>query len=376
MLSSFYIDNAFYQENILPLQNKIDGHEVMIIASTLGFINGNTTGFTKPATYYTNEGIKVVRVPYIKIISLKISEKIRAYKNVYPLIEDFGPDIIFSHGIGGYVAKTIARYIRSNPHAKLYIDCHSDYINSASNLFSKYILHKLFYRHYFWKYVQYAEKVYYVAPESILFLKELYGFEDIEKLQYFPLGGYLLNDSEREIKRENVRKQLEIANDDVIIIHSGKMDFKKKSYELIKAFTQVKSTKIWLLIIGIFTDDVYLTVKDFIESDERIIYLGWKSGNEIQDYLCGGDIYLQPGGRTVTVQNAVCCGCAIIVNPNLCYTQLFGNAALYAETSKEIKEILEKIVVEPHMIRQYRESLMKIAREKLDYRVLSKSYIA
>ena len=79
MLSNFYIDDALYQENILSNQNKSDGHDVEIIASTMTFNDDNSIKFIKPIEYYTKQGIKVTRVPYFKFINNNISEKIRVY---------------------------------------------------------------------------------------------------------------------------------------------------------------------------------------------------------------------------------------------------------------------------------------------------------
>jgi hypothetical protein len=374
MLFNFYIDDAFYQENILPRQNKADGHEVLIIASTHVFGKGNSMKFIEPGEYYTKEGIKVIRVPYKSIINKKISEKIRAFKNVYQNLVTFKPDVIFSHGIGGYVSKTIAKYIKRNPSTRLYIDCHSDYFNSASTFISKNILHRAFYRFYFWRYVKYAQKVYYVSPESVKFLKELYGFNNSEKLEYLPLGGYIVKEEERVKIKKTIRKELNIPECDIVFIHTGKMDAKKKSFDLIKAFSRINSKNIWLLIVGSFSDDVYSKVKSLIELDNRILFLGWKKGEEIQNYLCASDVYLQPGGRTVTVQNAVCCGCAIVVSKRLSYTYLFDDAAMYAETEDEIFTQLNRIIENPYLIRIHQKELVKIAKEKLDYKKLANKY--
>lgn len=375
MLFNFYIDDAFYQENILSRQNKADGHDVLIIASTHVFAKGNSMKFIKPGEYYTKEGIKVIRVPYKNILNKKISEKVRAYKNVYQHLITFKPDVIFSHGIGGYESKTIAKYIKKNPTTKLYIDCHSDYFNSASTFISKNVLHRIFYRFYFWKYVKYAQKVYYVTPESIEFLKELYGFNDSDKLEYLPLGGYIIEDEERIKIQKVIRKELNISASDIVFIHTGKMDAKKKSFELIKAFSRINSNNIRLLIVGSFSDDVYSKVKSLIETDNRILFLGWKKGEEVQDYLCASDVYLQPGGRTVTVQNAVCCGCAITVSKRISYTYLFGEAAMYAETEEEIFTQLNRIIENPELINKYQKALIKIAKEMLDYKVLANRYL-
>ena len=63
-LSCFYIDNYNYQENALPRQNKLDGHDVSIIASTETFINNTNLGYVQPSQYVNEDGIPVRRIPY------------------------------------------------------------------------------------------------------------------------------------------------------------------------------------------------------------------------------------------------------------------------------------------------------------------------
>ena len=58
-LSCFYIDNYNYQENLLPRQNKIDGHDVSIIASTEVYINNTKLGYCEPKKYVNEDGIPV-----------------------------------------------------------------------------------------------------------------------------------------------------------------------------------------------------------------------------------------------------------------------------------------------------------------------------
>lgn len=375
MLFNFYMDDAYYQENILPMQNKADGHDVIIIASTQVHSKDNSITFVKPTTYYTKENIKISRVPYKFKISNRINEKVRAYKNVYEKLSDFKPDIIFIHGNSGYELKTIARYKKNNPQVMLYMDCHGDFNNSASNFLSRKILHGLFYRSIFLKNVKYIEKVYYVAPESLEYLKELYKFDDKKKLEYLPLGGYIISNEKRKYVRNKKRNELNISKDDIVFIHAGKLDEKKKSLDLIQAFAKLKQQNVKLLIIGSFTEKVYSQVKDIINSDARILFLGWKRGDELQDYLCTGDIYVQPSGRSVTVQNAVCCGCAIITSRRLIYTHLFGEAAKYADTKEELYERMNEMIENPKLISLHKKMLLEIAKEKLDYRVLANRYI-
>ena len=63
-LSCFYIDGYNYQENILPKINKLDGHEVMVIASTETYIDNNNLGYIEPCEYYTCENVLIKRIAY------------------------------------------------------------------------------------------------------------------------------------------------------------------------------------------------------------------------------------------------------------------------------------------------------------------------
>ena len=375
MLFNFYMDDAYYQENILSKQNKADGHDVIIIASTQVHSKDNSITFVEPSTYYSKENIKIFRVPYRFKINNPINEKVRAYKNVYKHLTDFKPDIIFIHGNSGYELKTIAKYKKNNPQVMLYMDCHGDFNNSASNFLSRKILHGLFYRSIFLKNVKYIEKLYYVAPESLPYLKELYKFEDKKKLEYLPLGGYIKSNEKREYFRNKKRDELNISKHDIVFIHAGKLDEKKRSLDLIQAFTKLKQNNIKLLIIGSFAEKIYTQAIDIIKSDSRILFLGWKRGDELQDYLCASDIYVQPFTRTVTVQNAVCCGCVIITSRKLIYTELFGKAAKFADTKEELYEKMNEMIENPKLISLHKKMLLEIAKEKLDYRVLANRYI-
>ena len=142
-LSCFYIDGYNYQENMLPRQNKRDGHEVEIIASTETYIDNKTLGYVRSRTYFNEDGIKVIRVAYSKFLPLFLMKKIRSYSGVYSLLEEFKPDVILHHGVASREIKTIIKYKKNYPGVKIFIDSHEDYNNSATNFLSKNILHKI-----------------------------------------------------------------------------------------------------------------------------------------------------------------------------------------------------------------------------------------
>ena len=145
-LSNFYIDNYNYQENVLPIMNRNDGHQVAIIASTESFIENSKIGYIKEGNYYSKEGIKVYRVKYRRYLPQCIMKKVRSYNNVYKILDNLSPDVIFFHGIQAFELLTVAKYKSLNPHVKFYVDSHAYSANSATNWISEKVLHRWFYK--------------------------------------------------------------------------------------------------------------------------------------------------------------------------------------------------------------------------------------
>jgi len=158
-LASFYIDNYGYQENILPRQNKLDGHEVSILASTETFTNNYELIYVAPKKYINEDGIAVTRVPYKKIFNNFITRKIRKYQGVYQILEEEDPDVILFHGMGAWELLNVVKYKKNHPCVTLYADSHSDANNSATNFLSKNILHKIFYAMIARHACQYIDKI-------------------------------------------------------------------------------------------------------------------------------------------------------------------------------------------------------------------------
>lgn len=369
-LSCFYIDNYNYQENILPHQNKLDGHDVMILASTETYINNKSFGYVDSSEYYSENDILVKRIPYRYFPIEFISRKARSYLGVSKIIASFAPDVILFHGLCAYEIITVAKYKQAHPEVKLYMDSHEDFHNSAQNFLSKYVLHKIFYKHILKKTLPYIDKIFYVSYECKQFLINIYDIPEY-MLEYYPLGGIIVDDNSRKIKREQIRSLHSISRSDILLVHSGKMGQLKKTLELVKALHETNAQNLKLLIIGSMTHDVSDNVMPLIEKDPRITYLGWKSGDELIDYLCASDLYVQPGSQSATMQNALCCGSAAALFPHESHKYLLGDSVFYIETIDDMKKLFELITDNPNLIEEKRMQSNKIAREKLDYKVLA-----
>lgn len=369
MLACFYIDGYNYQENILPRINKEDGNKVKIIASTEVFIDNMNLGYVEPGRYFNEDGIEIVRLPYKKRWG-KLKYKIREYVGLIKEIELFSPDIIICHGTQFKDLDKVIEYKKNNTKVKIYADSHEDTINSANNFISKNILYKLYYNSIIKKNLPYIEKILCVGKTSIDFMHDICKVPD-KYLEFYPLGGIVDSDREYLIKRIEYRRKLNIKDDEILILHSGKMSKEKNTEELLKAFSKFKEKKYKLVIIGSISEDIKEELMKLIKSDNRINYLGWQKGSELSGYLNACDIYVQPGSQSATMQNAACSRAALILAPHENHKYLFGDAALYAENENEIYNVLRQINDDKINLNEVKKNCFSIACRKLDYKNLA-----
>ncbi len=364
-----FTENMTYQGNQLSDQNAKDRHNVTFIASCSKFYKGEIV-YGLPEDYFMDNGVRLIRLEYIKILNSFISKKIRKVKNLYLLLEEIKPDVIFFHDIGTWEILSVAKYKEYHPSVKLYVDSHADANNSAKNFISKYFLHKLFYRAIFRKSLPSIDKVFYLSFECGEFLKSMYHVPK-EKMEFYPLGGIIFSKEERHIKREKIRNSLELNDNQVLFIHSGKMDKYKRTADILKSFSKVKSDKIRLVIIGSMTMDVREAVEPLIEADFRVFFAGWKTADELLEYLCAADVYVQPGGQSATLQNAICCGCSIMIYPYKSHEPYLQGNGYYIVSVEDMMRVFQEIADDPSVLKMMGENSDKIARELLDYKKIA-----
>lgn len=369
-LASYYTEGITYQDNILPEINSQDGHEVIIVSNAQKYDSGKIVN-TEEETKVLNSKLKLYRIKYDKILTKFISEKIRKAKKLKQILETFKPDVILFHGTCGYELLTVTKYKKSNPDIKLYVDSHEDFNNSARTFLSKNILHRLFYKKIIDKCINNIDKIFYISEESKYFLESFYKIKN-EKLEYYPLGGFIKEGKEKLNIRKKLRENLKISEEDIILIHSGKLDKLKRTKEMLKAFINVKNEKLHLLIIGSISDEERNDLESLINLDKRIKFLGWKSGNELLDYICASDIYVQPGSQSATCQSAVCCGLPIILYPHISYKKIFNKNVFWVETENDIEKTIKRIVDNPNILEEMSKESYKIAKELLDYKKLAR----
>ncbi len=373
-LAAFYIDNYGYQENVLPKMHKLQGHDVYILASTETFINNTRLGYIKDSSYYTNENIPITRIPYVKWLPHFVARKLRIYTGILKILNEFKPDIIFLHDVQFISIKVVANYIRINPNVKLFVDGHTDFINSATNWVSKHILHKIIYKWCALRIESYVRKFYGVLPLRVDFFKNVYGIPE-SKLDLLVLGAddTLFDLSKKESIRERIRNYYGIENDDFLIVTGGKID-KKKNIHLVMKAIQELDQKIKLIVFGSINDDIKDEI-NLLSGSKNIRFIGWLPTSNIYDVLLASDLAIYPGTHSVLWEQTVGLGLPCIFKrwEGMQHVDVGGNCLFIDEiTIINIKEIILRLYNDPLLLNQMKKTATERGIKRFSYFEIAK----
>lgn len=312
-LSSFFMDGHLYQENELVLAHVSMGYEVLVIASTEVFNEHGHIVYVQPSEYTGGEGARVIRLPYRRSLPHAFARRFRSYTGVKAILDDFAPDAIMFHGSSAWELLTVADYVQKHPNVIFHIDSHADANNSGQNWVSREVLHRRFYAPILRRSMRFSGRLLCVSLSVMDFARNVYHIPD-DRLEFFPLGGRIPPTDACDAMRRNVRETLGIDDDTILIIQSGKQDYRKKLPHSLRALAQVDDPNLRLVIAGVLQSDVKEECEALIDADPRVTFLGWQSSNELTKLLCAADVYLQPGSQSATMQHSLCCGCAVILD--------------------------------------------------------------
>jgi 1,2-diacylglycerol 3-alpha-glucosyltransferase len=344
-LAAFYIDDYGYQENILPRMHKLQGHDVAILASTETYIDNRVLGHVEARSYHTKEGIPVTRLPYTKGIPKKLAVKLRMYQGLLEAIEAFAPDILFLHDCQFLGIRKIVRYARSHPNVKIYVDGHTDFMNSAKTWISKNILHRIIYRYCAQSIEPYTRKFYGVLPVRVDFFQTMYGIP-AEKTDLLVLGA---EDSKVDLDRRDdirslLRKELGIQDSDFVVVSGGKIDRRKNIHILMRAVSEIGQQGIKLIVFGT-PDDRMRDEIEALSKHDCITYVGWVASEKTYDYFILADLAVFPGTHSVLWEQAVGVGlpCVFKKWDGLQHIDLGGNCRFVDLASQEE---IEKVILD------------------------------
>jgi glycosyltransferase involved in cell wall biosynthesis len=367
-LAGAFTEGMSYQDNVLVDVNRRDGHDVLIVSDCMMFRDGQLEP-VEPEDRILANGARLVRLPFDVVGPGWFTQKIKKSRRLLPLLEDFDPDVILYHGVIGWSLLTLRDYKQRHPSTKIYVDSHEDRHNSATNWISYTIQYRLLTRSLVQKILPYIEKILYISLETKDFLTKVLDLPE-PVLEYYPLGGSVVPDAERRAIRSVERAKLGIAVDDVVFLHSGKLDYRKRSLEILAAFRSVEDRRAKLLIVGRLDDGNKEELERAIAADDRVMFLGWANGDRLTAVMCASDVYVQPGGQSSSLQHAICCGLPILVRHYPSHEPFVRGNGYFVESQTDIAKRMAEIVASPDQLEAMRAASYEVAYGLLDYRKL------
>ncbi|MGM8138967.1 glycosyltransferase [Enterococcus italicus] len=365
-VSGEYTEGWSYQDNLLPKYHRRMGYEVTVIVGPLEFdSNGVSFINTHNDEYNLKDGRKIKRLIYSAALPNAIRNKLKPIKNLYKSIEEEAPDIIFLHGIQSVSISKILKYIKKNPNVKLFVDSHVDFSNSATNWFSKNILHKKIWHYYAQKLNFKAIKFWGVLPARVDFLIDIYKIP-IKKTGLLEMGG----DDELIEKLSNERND---NFSEFRILTGGKIDSKKK--QVLTLIEVCIELKIPLTIFGSVSKDL---IDEFNEKKQSrfIQYVGWKNQEDIYKLIYQHQLVVFPGRHSVLWEETVSIGKPLLVKrwSGTEHVNINGNCLFLDDDSKN--EMKKKILLiqEEETYKKILES-SKQASSKFKYSNIAKKSI-
>ena len=345
MLACFYIDNYSYQENYLPKYHKKQGHDVEIVASLFTFDeNGNGKWMEKGSKYTNEHGIPVTRLGFK---NNRFSKILRQYTGLYEELERFNPDVIFIHGVQFCDIKVLVKYLKKHPDVRVFADNHADFSNSAKSFVSKYIQHRILWRHCAQLINPYVKRFYGVLPARVDFLINEYKLPK-EKVELLIMGtdDDSVIEAKNPVYRQQIRAQHGIEDDDFLIMYGGKTDnYKKQVFLLMDAVNEIDNPKVKLIVFG----SVIPELKDEVQKrcSNRVKYIGWVQAKDSYKYFASCDLAAFPGRHSVFWEQVAGQGIPLLVKEwqGTKHTDINGNTIFLKNDSKdEIKEALLNIL--------------------------------
>lgn len=356
-----YNEGWGYQENLLPKYQVLNGHEVYLITTTMIHKN-NKINQIEEGEYLSKDKVYIIRKKYKKIINSKLTN-LFAYIPVANLLEKIEPDFIFFHGLVSTTIIDVVNFVKKKKKCIVVQDNHMDYQIGPSDKTLIQKCQKKWYRILNKYSIKYVSKVYGVTPWREEYAMDYFGIPK-EKIDLLVMGA----DTEKipfvntlDIRKE-IRKKLNLKEDDFIIITGGKIDRKKNIHILMKAITEIKEEKIKLIVFGEIEKELSKEIEN-IKKHNKIYILGWISGEEVYKYYLTSDLAIFPGQHSVLWEQACGCGLPCIFKEwvGMYHVDVGGNSEFIKEVT--VENIKEKILYIYNNKEKY-NYMKKIAKEK------------
>ena len=340
-----------YQETFLAREHARAGHDVYVVTSDRynrivysGDAAAKLLGSRiQNAGFFIEEGIQVWRLKTLfelpNIIWLTgLNEK----------IIELEPDLVIVHGITNLSAVRIAGLKNKMQKFKLIFDDHATPDNATGRM---KVLYPLF-RWLFSPGIQRAaDALLAILPETKMFMNRNYGIP-LDRISVVPLGADTELFQFDTGAREEIRKKLDIADEEVVFIYTGKVIPIRQLPVLIEAAanTMPSYQTMRVLVVGGGSPEYINELKRLVATaklTDRFIWLDAVPNDELYRMYSAADAAVLPYGGSIGIREAIACGLPIIIGKDSKITELVdgNNGFLFSEgNAVDLAKQMEKLL--------------------------------
>lgn len=369
-----------YQENSLAQAHQQLGHEVVIVTSDRYFPFPDYESTVKNILgerrvgegLFLDKDIKIHRLP------VRFEKAARVWlKGLKKTLSQLKPDVIICHGLFNFSAIRLL-FIAKRLNAKIVFDEHTIPSIIREGILSKGVYG--FYRLFLSRYVEKtASKIIGISDGCITVLKEQLGFSD-RKLEMIPLGTWLDVYKPMPELRTAKRRELGIADHQIMVLYTGKIYEGKKAEDIIRAIDDLNRPDI--AIVSVFLSgvaDSFQREWDKVVSaaKHRVVCLKMVKQDELPAFYNAADIAAWPGLPTISTIDATACGCPIICSDDL--TERFrDNSGLGVKEGDydDFKKAFYTLLLDKDLRKTMGQNALDLAKKEFDWRVIAQKFIA
>ena len=373
-ICQYFQEDMGYQENMLPIAQKKIGNKVYIITSDREheFFN-NKKRRIKKVNIQNYKGVILIRSD----INFELVNRFVVFKNLYKIINRIKPDYIFHHDLTAPSLFTVLNYKKNNPNVILVCDSHAEHANTAKTIIS-YFYHRIIWRNILRTRIKFIDKIFCISPECIDFVRKIYNIPG-EILRFLPLGGDISNIDNYNFFRNKYRNMLNVKEEELLIIHAGKIVPAKKTEKLLNSLKFVNEKNIKLILVGSIYKEYKKILNKNINNDKRITYIGWKNAEELSKIFCAGDVLIQPGSSSAIFEQAICSGLPIVLRKTKLGQYLVSKdngILLKKDDEREISKIIIQLNKNKKILKKMHLNAINFAQTELSYREIAKKSIS
>lgn len=342
-----YLKNGGPSRVVLNIINNLDKEKFEVNVLTLKNKNDK-----KVLEQLYSKNINVIQLNYKRNLNVLLNlNKIRR------IINGLNIDIAHSHGLIPDIIVSNGKY---NKISTLHSILEEDYLDFYGKKYGTFLckIHERYLNKF--DLVSCCSKSVYEAMK-----------DKIKKIDYVRNG----IDFECPEVNENIRKDLDIPNDAIVYIFSGRLVTRKRIIELLNLFENNKKENEYLLVLG--TGSLYDEVIKY--NSKQIKILGFKQ--DIYNYYAISDVYISNSfseGFSISIIEALGCGLHLLLSENVSHLECFDIDKSYYIgehfNDKTFKSSKEKLI---NKIDLNNKNLLKIFQNKyLSGKSMTEKYIS